>query len=87
MNTDDIVLVPMRRVPVGKRGACLGEASATCIYSDQTVAHALELRAKGWTNYRVAAEIGCSPRLVSFWAAGSRHKEVLAHKLVPITSN
>lgn len=77
-------MVPMRRVQVGKRNACLGEASATCRYSDADVARALGLRAQGWTNYRVAAEIGCSPRLVRFWAEGSRHKPVLGHKFVPL---
>ena len=77
----------MRRVPVGKRGARLGEAAPTCQYTDAVVARALALCAAGWSNRKVATEIGCTPGSVAFWLRGDRHKEVLAHKLVPITSN
>ena len=42
--TYEIVMVPHRPRPVGKRGARFGEASAACVYSDATVARALGRR-------------------------------------------
>jgi transposase-like protein len=83
MTPGDIVMVPMRRLPHGKRGALLGESAQSCRYSDAVVARALELRRGGCSREAVAREIGCSPRILSFWESGSRTKQPIGHKFVP----
>lgn len=64
----------VRAIACNLTGHPVGMDSPACRFDDAAVALAVNLRQRGWPYSRIAAVIGCSDRLASYWVRGLRRK-------------